>query len=150
MDQNLDWSLTIHRQMMKTESNMRPTNTSSITLGTCIKCIGIIGLIGIIVFYVQFQARNILLGPTIHLNETPVAIHHERLITLTGNARNIVKLTLNGKEIHTNAKGDFAQELILESGYTLATLEAQDRFGRVKTLTQPYVYVPETLPADEV
>ncbi len=123
---------------------MHATHISSITLGTCIKILSIIGLILGIVFYVQFQARNLLTGPTIHLNETYETVHHERTVQLTGNAQNIVKLTLNGKEIHTNGNGEFAETLILEKGYTITTLEARDRFGRTKILTQPYVYVPET------
>lgn len=130
--------------MTKSKLSMPTTHISSITLGTCIKTLSIVGLIAGVAFYVQFQARNLLTGPTIHLNETQETVHHTRTLQLTGNAQNIVKLTLNGKEIHTNGNGEFMETLILEKGYTITTLEAKDRFGRTKTLTQAYVYVPET------
>lgn len=122
---------------------MRIFNSFNITLGTCIQFVGIVVLIGIIGLYVQFQARSLLQGPSITLSDTPATIQHERTLTLTGKALNIVKLTVNGREIHTNEEGEFTQELVLENGYTVVTLEAQDRFGRGTTLTREYVYVPQ-------
>lgn len=123
---------------------MRLFNTFNITLGTCLRFLGYGALIAIILAYVQFQARNILLGPTISLQESPTLIQHDRTITLHGSARNIVKLTLNGKEIHTDEKGEFTQAVVLENGYTVMTLNAQDRFGRDTVLTREYVYVPQS------
>ncbi len=102
----------------------------------------IVTLIGFVVWYVHFQARNFLQGPAVFLDETGGTLHHERVISLTGNAQNIVKLTLNGREIHTNEQGEFVQRLVLEDGYTIMTLDAQDRFGRTTSLTRSYVYVP--------
>ncbi len=113
-----------------------------ITLGTCIRFALTCALIGFIVWYVHFQARNFLQGPAITLEDTGGALHHERTISLMGNTRNIVKLTLNGREIHTDESGVFAQELVLEDGYTIMTLSAVDRFGRSTSLTREYVYVP--------
>jgi hypothetical protein len=69
-------------------------------------------------------------------------VSHTQHVTVTGTAKNIVKLTLNGREIHTNETGDFTHELVLENGYTILTLAAQDRFGRATSLTRTYVYVP--------
>jgi hypothetical protein len=120
---------------------VRIFNSFNITLGTCIRLVSIAVLVTLIVLYVQFQARNILLGPTITLSDTPATIQHERTLTLSGRAGNIVKLTVNGREIHTNERGEFTQALVLENGYTVVTLEAQDRFGRGTTLTREYVYV---------
>lgn len=99
-------------------------------------------LIVLLVWYVLFQARNFLNGPVITLNDTASPLHHERIITLEGTARNIVKLTLNGKEIHTTEDGAFRQPLVLESGYTIMTLHAQDRFGRTTSITREFVFVP--------
>ena len=73
---------------------------------------------------------------------TPV--QHDRTVTLTGNTHNIVKLTLNGMEIHTNEQGAFTRILLLENGYTIMTLQAQDRFGRETSVVREYVYVPRT------
>lgn len=118
--------------------------TSTLTLGSILRFLGIALLICLLVWYVHFQARNLLAGPSVVLNDTYDVVHHERRIPLSGSVQNIVKLTLNGKEIHTNEDGVFTEALILEQGYTRMTLEAQDRFGRKVSLERAYVYVPTT------
>jgi len=113
----------------------------SFTLGTAIRFIGIVILICIVLWYVQFQARSFLQGPTLVLEEKEV-VQHERSIILAGKTSNIVRLTLNGREIYTNREGSFTQTLVLEDGYTIMKLEAHDRFGRNTSLLRSYVYVP--------
>ena len=114
----------------------------TITLGTCLKFMCIAGLTALIVWYVHFQARNFLEGPMVSLTDTHTVLHHDKLIPLSGTAHNIVKLTLNGQEIHTNEAGSFSHTLVLEDGYTIMTLRAQDRFGRTTSLMREYVYTP--------
>ncbi len=120
------------------------TPLPSITLGILLRFIGIVTLIVLIFVYVQFQARNILLGPTISLTDSYETVQHERTIVLQGIAHNIVKLTLNGRAIHTTEQGDFTQTLVLENGYTIMELTAQDRFGRVTSLKREFVFVPQS------
>lgn len=115
----------------------------SITLGTILRGFGIVCLIALASWYVHFQARFFLEGPVIVLNDTHGIVHHETTIPITGTARNIVKLTLNGKEIHTNGAGEFTETLRLENGYTIMTMKAWDRFGRETSITREFVYVPE-------
>lgn len=112
---------------------------SSISLGTYLRFFGIGTLVVLIFLYVQFQARNLLAGPAITLDTDLPLVHHERTLTLSGKAENIVKLTVNGREIHTTEAGAFRETLVLENGYTIVTLSAWDRFGRNTTLTQEYV-----------
>jgi hypothetical protein len=97
----------------------------------------------LLIFYVRYQARNMLQGPVISLSGDTQTIQDTRLITLSGEAHNIVKLTLNGHEIHTTESGVFNQTLVLEEGYTIIELNAQDRFGRTATLKREYVYAPQ-------
>jgi hypothetical protein len=118
--------------------------TFPFTLGTFLRFFSISLLALLILFYVQFQARNLLQGPTITLKEAHQALQSERTLTLHGTARNIVKLTLNGREIHTNEQGDFVQPVVLENGYSIMTLLAQDRFGRTTVVTREYVYAPQS------
>jgi hypothetical protein len=117
-------------------------NTHSLTLGKILRVLGVVALVSLLVWYVHFQARNFLTGPTIDLDDTYGVLHHEQSIVLSGTAHNIVKLTLNGREIHTNEEGSFAQTLVLEHGYSIMTLEAQDRFGRITSLQKEFVYTP--------
>ncbi len=123
---------------------MKAFRIPTVTLGVLIRSVSIVGLIVLIVVYVHFQARNFIQGPTITLTGDYTPLQHERRVTLSGTVHNIVKVTLNGKEIHTNEDGAFSQDLILENGYSLMSLEASDRFGRTTSLTREYVYVPES------
>jgi len=123
---------------------MRPIHTQTINLGTMLRIVGIGLLIVLILVYVLFQARNVLQGPTIVLSGVYDVVQHDRTVTIQGVAQNIVKLTLNGREIHTTEAGDFTQMLVLENGYTIVELSAHDRFGRISSLTREYVYVPQS------
>ena len=51
-------------------------------------------------------------------------------------------LTLNDREIYTDKNGVFTEALVLENGYTVATLTAHDRYGRTQELTETFVYAP--------
>ncbi len=92
--------------------------------------------------YAVFQARFLLAGPEITFTTTMATVQTERLIHLEGTATNIVKLTLNGREIYTDKNGNFKEALILENGYTIATLEAYDRYGRTESVIKNFVYTP--------
>lgn len=123
---------------------MTAFQSTHFSLGTYLKFLSIASIGVLIVWYVHFQARNFIQGPEIVLSGSYEALQHERRIAIEGNAQNIVKLTVNGKEIHTNKRGDFSHELVLENGYTIMSIDAQDRFGRRTSLVREYVYVPES------
>ena len=100
-----------------------------------------IGIIAISLF-VLFQARYLIIGPQIVLTTEPDSQQNERRIFLEGNAYNISHLWLNDRQIFTDAQGQFKEALILENGYTVATLRAEDRYGRSTTITRELVYAP--------
>lgn len=89
--------------------------------------------------YVIFQARFLLAGPQIFMTSAPTA-SDERLIMLEGQAKNIIRMTLNGRQIYTDKNGYFKEALVLENGYTVATLQAEDRYGRITHHTQEFVF----------
>ncbi len=92
--------------------------------------------------YTVFQARFILAGPQIDFANSLASVQEERVVMLEGTTANIVRLTLNGREIYTDKDGYFKEALILENGYTVATLEAHDRYGRTEDVTKTFVYTP--------
>ncbi len=99
--------------------------------------------VGVLLFviYVLFQARFMLEGPQITLIDSAASPQTtERLVTLEGTARNIVRMTLNGRQIYTDASGNFKEALVLENGYTIATLRAEDRYGRTTDIQKEYVH----------
>ena len=93
--------------------------------------------------YVLFQARFLIEGPEIHLKAVPLNPQENRVVILEGTAANITRMTLNGRQIYTNPSGYFKEELILENGYTITTLQAEDRYGRIQTLKREFVYSPK-------
>ena len=92
--------------------------------------------------YTVFQARFILAGPQIDFINDMASVQQERVVMLEGETANIVRLTLNGREIYTDKDGHFKEALVLENGYTIATLEAHDRYGRTEHVTKTFVYTP--------
>jgi hypothetical protein len=100
-----------------------------------------IGLIFIIV-YISFQARFLISGPQIVLTDRADHLQNERQVYLSGEAFNISHLWLNNRQIYTDAQGKFKEPLILENGYTVAVLKAEDRYGRETKVSQSFVYAP--------
>ncbi len=100
-------------------------------------------LVGLLLLaYSIFQARFILAGPQIDFSNSMASVQQERVVVLEGSTANIVRLTLNGREIYTDTQGNFKEALVLENGYTIATLEAHDRYGRSEEVTKTFVYTP--------
>lgn len=101
----------------------------------------LLGLVSVAA-YVVFQARFLIIGPQVRLVQESEAVVNERQITLTGSAFNISRLWLNDRPIYTDAQGNFKEALVLENGYTVATVRAQDRYGRETAIKRTYVYIP--------
>ena len=114
------------------------------TLRRVLRVLGIIILSIVIVSYVLYQARNLIQGPSILLYGEYFPEQHEKTILLEGQTHNIVKLTLNGKEIHTSSDGAFSHTVVLEHGYSIISLYAEDRFGRTTSVVREYVYVQQS------
>ena len=87
--------------------------------------------------YVAFQARNLIVGPILTITQPAHAatVLEGASLTVAGTARNTVALTLNGRPIFISPEGTFREDLALPLGYTVLTVEAQDRFGRTRIRT---------------
>jgi len=95
-----------------------------------------------LILYALFQARFLIVGPQIVLSYEPGSIQNERQIYLEGTTYNISRLWLNDRQIYTDAQGSFKEALILENGYTVSTLRAEDRYGRSTDLSRSFMYTP--------
>jgi hypothetical protein len=96
----------------------------------------------LVLLFVIFQARFLIIGPQIVLKNSFTGPQNERQVELSGTAYNISRLWLNDRQIYTDTEGNFKEALILENGYTIATLKAEDRYGRTTTVTRDLVYAP--------
>ena len=119
---------------------MSPLIYKEITLRSILYYASIVIVSCIFIGYSVFQARFLLIGPVLTLENLPTTLQKERIITLEGLAENIVYITLNGRQIYTDKNGYFKEALVLENGYTVATLQANDRYGRSRSYTQEFVY----------
>lgn len=86
-----------------------------------------------LVGYLSYQARGYLMGPKIIMN-MPVngEVIHNSYLEVNGQAFNIASLSLNGRPIYTNERGNFKEGLLLARGYNIIELTATDKFGRIK------------------
>jgi Glucodextranase, domain B len=123
---------------------MSPLTIPTVSIERALKIGLLVFLTLLFILYASFQARNLIQGPRITLTAEHGVIQHERALTLLGEVRNVVVIRLNGREIHTDERGHFEHSLMLENGYTIMTIEAEDRYGRTTTLTRTYVYQPKT------
>lgn len=116
--------------------------TNKLTFRTIVKAsLSIIAAVCIVGFII-FQARYLIIGPRITLIEEPIGPQNERQVFLAGTARNISHLWLNDRPIYTAPSGHFKEAVILENGYTIATLRAEDRYGRSTMIEKSLVYAP--------
>lgn len=95
--------------------------------------------------FIIFQARFLIMGPQITLKEIPPNPLNVRQLTLQGTAHNISRIWLNDRPIYTDAEGSFEEAIVLENGYTIATLRAEDRYGRMTSVAKELVYVPASV-----
>src|SRR3989339_883839 len=108
--------------MPKTQIMLKNAKTLKIIL------VGIFFLL--IVVFVFFNSRELIFGIKIkEVNLTDNMKVSESVLTVTGVAKNAVKLTLNDREISIDQKGNFNETLALFSGYNVVTLKAEDKFG---------------------
>ncbi|PIW96969.1 hypothetical protein COZ82_02150 [Candidatus Kaiserbacteria bacterium CG_4_8_14_3_um_filter_38_9] len=119
--------------------------TSRFTLRNILYYILVIVILGILLSYIIFQARFMIEGPQITLIHEPDRLQNERIITLSGTAKNITEISLNGRQIFTDEYGHFDEALVLENGYTINTLAAIDRYGRQVQVVRPFIYIPASI-----
>jgi hypothetical protein len=120
---------------------MSPRLPTRLTLRMVIAYVTTFAVVALLIGYVAFQARYIIAGPTLDIY-TIDSVSKERTVVFEGQANNIISIDLNGRTIYTDEGGYFKETIVLENGYTVATIHAQDRFGRTISATRSFVYKP--------
>ena len=124
---------------------MAPVTLPRFTFRALVQGALVVCLLLLLILYILWQARFLIAGPRIVLTTEPARVHNERVVILEGTAANITNLSLNGRQIFTDPTGNFKEALVLENGYTIATIAARDRYGRVTKLERPFMYTPASL-----
>lgn len=99
----------------------------------------------LLLLYVVFQARFLVKGPRVELDYEPNQVENTRTVKISGSASNIAKISLNDRQIFTDTSGYFSEALVLENGYTIATIKAVDRYGRETQVVRWFVYTPTSM-----
>ena len=92
-----------------------------------------IALALVIALYALDKTQNLLMGPEI-IVQTPLngAVVLSTTIPIEGTAKNISKISINGRQISIDQKGIFKDRLVIAKGYNIITVVGIDRFGKVK------------------
>ncbi len=99
----------------------------------------------LVLVYVAYQARFLIQGPRLYLIEEPASVQNSQVVHMRGKASNISTISLNGRQIFTDKTGYFDEALVLENGYTIATIQATDRYGRHTSIVKEFVYTPTSI-----
>jgi hypothetical protein len=97
-----------------------------------VRTIAFLALLVLIVGYAGLEARALVEGPSISLT-SPIdgASASAAPIEVSGTATRIESISLNGRPIFVDADGNFSEQLLLPPGYTILSVRAEDRFGRM-------------------
>ena len=82
-----------------------------------------------IVVYAFFRSHDLIFGVKIKdVNLIDGTTFTASTINVTGNAKNAVKLMLNGREISIDQAGNFDETIALLAGYNVVDIKAVDKF----------------------
>lgn len=85
----------------------------------------------LLVSYGIFNARNLIIGPTIEIFSPAKDMEtRENVLTVSGRAQNIAFISLNEKPISINTDGLFQEKLLLSPGSNIIEIKARDRFKK--------------------
>jgi len=104
-----------------------------------------------IIIFAFFNSRNLIFGVKIKnvkfgVNQPAQAYMKviDSIQKITGIAKNAVKISINGREISIDQKGNFDETISLFSGYNVIEIIAQDKFGNVDKKNYQLIYeVPQ-------
>lgn len=106
-----------------------------------VRAVTLIALLAIL-GYGLIEARPLIAGPSLTIDSPEVGESVPGgFITVSGTARRVNALTLNGSPLLTDGEGRFSRLLILPRGGAILNLMATDRFGRT-VRKEVAVYVP--------
>lgn len=98
-----------------------------------------------ILVYTFFQAREIIFGIKIeNVNIVDGSTITENPLNITGNAKNAIFISLNGREISIDKDGNWNETIALLSGYNIIEIKAEDKFGNKDEKNYKIIYPATT------
>ncbi len=94
-----------------------------------------------ILSYAFFVSHNFIYGVKIrNVNIVDGSKVADSLLPVTGNAKNAITLTLNGREISIDQDGNFTETIALLPGYNIINIKAIDKFGYTDEKNYKIIY----------
>jgi len=94
-----------------------------------------------IILYAFFRSKELIFGVKIKdINLQNGIKITDSSFEITGQAKNATNLSLNGREISVDQKGNFREYLALLSGYNIINIKAKDKFGHVDEKNYQVMY----------
>lgn len=91
----------------------------------------VLAIFCLLIAYSLYQARFIIIGPRIQVsNLSDGQVVNTPILEIEGEAKNVARISLNDRQIFTDAEGHWNEKLIVSPGMSIITLNAKDRFGR--------------------
>lgn len=95
-----------------------------------------------IIVYAFFRSKELIFGVKIKdVNLNNYTTVNEEIIKIRGNAKNAIKLMINGREIYIDQKGNFEEDFAFLSGYNIISIQAQDKFGHTDEKNYKLMYI---------
>ena len=95
----------------------------------------------LIIVFVFFNSKDLIFGVKIkNVNIADNMKVPENTIKITGRAKNAIKLSLDGREISVDQRGNFDETIALLSGYNIVNIKAQDKFGNIDEKNYQLIY----------
>ena len=86
----------------------------------------------LIILYAFFRSKDLIFGVKIrNINIKNDMTVTSNILEITGVAKNAIFLSLDGREISVDQKGDFDETIALLPGYNIINIKAKDKFGNV-------------------
>jgi hypothetical protein len=104
---------------------------------------GIVAVIAIgLLYFIYRTSRAYLAGPNITITSpADYAAFSTSTATITGRVMRVQDITLDGRSITIDDKGNFRETILLMPGYNIETLAAHDQFGHVTQKRLELVYL---------
>jgi len=94
-----------------------------------------------IVSYAFLQSKDLIFGvKIIDVNITDGGKMENDILNIIGNAKNALKLTLNDRIISIDQEGNFSETIVLNKGYNIISVKAEDEFGNVDVANYKLMY----------
>ncbi len=107
----------------------------------------IVKIAGLSIFFILiatfafFGSKDLIFGVKIkNVNLVDGSTVTDNIVKLNGNARNAIKLTLDGREISVDQSGNFNETIALLPGYNIINIKAKDKFGYVDEKNYKLIY----------